>query len=459
MINPNGNDPHSTIAVEEPPVHEQVEETTPTIVKQLFATRKQRPGQPQQNKIILIAGGAVAVALLLFVFSAAPSRKHGVGKGKLDILTKATPKKQVNSDDSDEQKSLFPIVESTPPRPAAGISNDGQIGEQDLEHMAKRAPQPKIRNYPQPSVRNYPQPASPEVGSLGAIPPFDQGTTAWQAPPYQPGNAPAESSNSAPKAEREFLPSLVFARKLAPTTTSASSTSVIVNDAPTLGLPIGTRLRARLESAASTAVSTPVIAVIEYNYENDGEIVVPAGTKIFGRIQEADRTGYLGIKFNSLLMPDGATLALDAVGTNLDLGPLRGKVEGKNSGKNALVRSLSGVGEVAALVVGRSGSMNQPFSEGDMVRERVSSNIGQSADQEVMRLAVAEHIVVSVPANTPIYVVLEKTTKAVPETQTLRTGAADSARGTDNAESLRQLLQLQRELNQSAELNPKQTEP
>lgn len=457
MIHSNGNDPHSTITLEEPPASEQVEEAKPTIAK-LFATRKLQPAQPQQNKIILIAGGAVAVALLLFVFSAAPTRKHGLSKGKLDTLTKAAPKKQLNSDDSDEQKSLFPIVESTPPRPAAGTSNEGQIGEQDLEHMGKHVPQAKIRSYPQSSVRNYPQPAAPEVGSLGAIPPFDQGTTAWQAPPYQPGNAPPEASNTAPKADRE-LPSLVFVQKLAPTTSSASSTSAIVNDAPTLGLPIGTRLRARLESAASTAVSTPVIAVIEYNYEKDGEIVVPAGTKVLGRIQEADRTGYLGIKFNSLLMPDGAMLALDAVGTRLDLGPLRGKVEGKNSGKNALIRSLSGVGEVAALVAGRSGNMNQPFSEGDMVRERVSSNIGQSADQEVMRLAVTEHIVVSVPANTPIYVVLEKTTKPVPETQTLRTGAPDSARGTDSAESLRQLLQLQRELNQSAELNPKQTEP
>ena len=135
-MNSNGNDPHSTIALEEAPVHDQVEEPKPTLATQLFATRKQRPTQPQQNKIILIAGGAIAVALLLFVFSAAPTRKHGVGKGKLDILTKAAPKKQVNSDDSDEQKSLFPIVESTPPKPAAGTSNEGQIGEQDLEHLA-----------------------------------------------------------------------------------------------------------------------------------------------------------------------------------------------------------------------------------------------------------------------------------------------------------------------------------
>jgi hypothetical protein len=46
-----------------------------------------------------------------------------------------------------------------------------------------------------------------------------------------------------------------------------------------LGLSTGTRLRARLESAASTAVRAPVLAVIEYTYEREGQIIVPAGAK------------------------------------------------------------------------------------------------------------------------------------------------------------------------------------
>jgi hypothetical protein len=433
------------MALEEPKAPEQVEEPQPTIAKQLFVTRKARSAQsPQQNKIILIAGGAVAVALLLFVFSSAPTQKHTVNKGRLDILSKAVQKKQA-VDDSDEQKSLFPIVESTPPRPAAGMSND-QIGEQDLEHMAKRAPQPKIRSYGQPTA--------PQAGSLGAIPPFDQATP-WQAPPYQPTNASEPAGNNVPKIDHEHLPSLVFVRKVVPSSPSESTKTSTVDDTEALGLPVGTRLRARLESAASTAVSTPVIAVIEYNYESNGEIVVPAGSKVFGRIEQADRSGYLSIKFNSLLMPDAASVPVEAVATDLNLGPLRGKVQGKNSGKNALVRSLSGMGEVASLVVGRSGSINQAFSEGDLIRERVSTNIGESADQEVMRLSMTQHIVVSVPANTPIYVVLEKTTKPLPEAQSPRTASLNSTRSSESADSLRQLLQLQRELNQSSEDNPK----
>jgi hypothetical protein len=219
-----------------------------------------------------------------------------------------------------------------------------------------------------------------------------------------------------------------------------------------IGLPIGTRLRARLESAASTALKAPVIAVIEYNYTKDGEIVVPAGTKAFGRIEQADRSGYMSIRFDSLLMPDGSRCDIDAVATNLKLGPLRGKVEGKHTGKNVLVRSLSGIGEVGALVVGRSGSINQPFSEGDLLRERVSNNIGESADQTLLGLAVTEHVIVSIFADTPVYLVLDRNAKQAAISQPALHPGQPNPSNPNSVESLRQLLQLQRELNQSVDV-------
>jgi hypothetical protein len=55
-------------------------------------------------------------------------------------------------------------------------------------------------------------------------------------------------------------------------------------------LPPGTRLVARLESAVSTRVKEPVVAVIEYNFERGGEIVVPAGAKAIGQLRQADRS-------------------------------------------------------------------------------------------------------------------------------------------------------------------------
>jgi len=130
----------------------------------------------------------------------------------------------------------------------------------------------------------------------------------------------------------------------------------------------------------------------------------------------------------------------------LSLHALLRDVEGKHTGKNVLVRSFAGVGEVAAALVGR-GNLNQPLSEGDLLRERVSNNIGQASAQTVANLALTERIVVSVPADTEIYVILQKTAKENAQPPRIQ---SSSASGQVNIEELRQLMQLQRELNQSA---------
>jgi len=193
------------------------------------------------------------------------------------------------------------------------------------------------------------------------------------------------------------------------------------------------------------------VAVIEYNYEQSGEIVIPAGAKAFGHLEAADRSGYVGIRFDSLMMPDGSSVSLEAAATDLQLRPLRGTVEGKHTGKNVLVRSFAGVGEIAATLVGR-GSLNQPLSEGDLLRERVSNNIGQASDQTVASLALTEHIVVSVAADTEIYVILQKPAKE--NIQSPRAQLPPQTASHPSIDELRQLMQLQRELNQTAAATP-----
>jgi hypothetical protein len=89
------------------------------------------------------------------------------------------------------------------------------------------------------------------------------------------------------------------------------------------------------------------------------------------------------------------------------------------------------------------------LSEGDLVRERLGTNIGESADQEIARLNLTERIVVSVDANTPIYVVLDRGTK-----QTSARADHGPVSTTQNLDSLRQMLQLQRELTLNAEPSP-----
>ncbi len=336
-------------------------------------------------------------------------------------------------------RSLFPITDSG--RPSAKEAHEGFLNEKDLERSVTR------RSHPS-SIQTAPSNAP---GSLGSIPPFGPDQQGWQAPPYQAGTvAIGPDGTDLGKAERDAMEksSLVYVRNTSATHTDSQTRErlSIATQEIGLGLDAGTRLRARLESAASTAVRAPVLAVVEYTYERDGQIIVPAGAKAVGRIQEADRSGYVRIQFESLMMPDGATVPIQAVASDLDMRPLKGKVEGKNTGKNVLVRSLSGIGEAGALLLGR-GSLGQPLSAPDLMRERVSNNIGEASDEEISRMAITSRIVVTVSAGTPIYVVFEQTPKG--EATSAQPRARSSQSQSTNAEELRQLLQLKRELNSS----------
>jgi transcriptional regulator with AAA-type ATPase domain len=103
-----------------------------------------------------------------------------------------------------------------------------------------------------------------------------------------------------------------------------------------------------------------------------------------------------------------------------------------------------------AMLVGQ-GSLNQPLNESDLMRERVSNNVGE-LDEEVSRLAITQHVVVTISADTPIYVVLEQTPK--PNQGSLQPSARSvSTSNSANAAQLRQLLQLQQELNQTSTSN------
>ena len=413
-------------AVSSPPPTETV--NTP------YVPQKEKPKSAlKDNAGILAIGAGLVVVILLLAFQGI---SHQYLPAKQAPATKSSPSQTQSASSDHSPASITPIMETS--RTPAQETDGTQISPDQIAHTAAKAPKP-----------------SPGK-DLASVAPFNAAQQ-WQPAPYRPQAQPANNTeppaaspiNNNARGERDSLDkaSLVFVRNAsASAAISRAQTTVIAPDLG-IGLAPGTRLRARLEAAVSTAVRTPVVAVIEYNYEQNGEIVVPAGAKAFGHLEAADRSGYLGIHFDSLLMPDGSTVALEAAATDLQLQPLRGKVEGKHTDKNILVRSFAGVGEIAATLVGR-GSLNQPLSEGDLLRERVTNNIGQASDQTVANLALTEHIIVSVPADTEIYVVLQKPVKQVVE-QSQTQPQTSQAVSQPNIEELRQLLQLQREMNQS----------
>jgi hypothetical protein len=205
---------------------------------------------------------------------------------------------------------------------------------------------------------------------------------------------------------------------------------------------------ARLESAATTAVDTPVVASIEYNYERGGMTVVPAGTKAIGDVQQASAEGHLDIRFHTLQMPNGRTQAIEGTAMALDYRLLKGDVSGKNTFRRVLSRTLSGVGTVAAYVVGAGGAgLGRSITGETLLRDRIASNIALAGEQELANAAYTQNIAVTVPANTRFYVVLQKAA----ETED-GTGGSTAAAMTQQAEiptvqELRELMELRREIN------------
>jgi hypothetical protein len=390
------------------------------------------------KRVLLLAVGAVVFMLILALAFNGLINSSSMQKKLMAPRSKKEPAKSNTSSGPTDAASVAPILDA-----GHVLAQDTDAGRVTAELVGQTAKK---------------QPKSATPTTLGGVKPFETPQT-WQPPAYQPGTQPFEPASgetgretAEARSERNLMdkPSLVFVKSNAFPSTRGGSSETVAPLELGIGLSPGTRLRARLESAVSTAVRTPVVAVIEYNYEQNGEIVVPAGAKAFGHLEAADRSGYIGIRFDSLLLPDGSSVGVEAAATDLQLRPLRGKVEGKNAGKNILVRSVGGVGEIAATLVGR-GNLNQPLSEGDLLRERVSNNIGQASDQAVANLAITERIVVSVPAGTELYVVLQKATKERVATAQDKAQEKPGA-GATSLDELRQLLQLQRELNQSVTL-------
>ena len=100
-----------------------------------------------------------------------------------------------------------------------------------------------------------------------------------------------------------------------------------------LGLAPGYHVAARLESMATTAVHAPVVAVIEYNYERDGEVIVPAGAvrydtmTVGGRFME---------RFLAELHFDTFFLGADAIDLRLGLSTFNEEEAQKNA---AMIRA------------------------------------------------------------------------------------------------------------------------
>jgi hypothetical protein len=451
---------------EEPPEIDEDEGVRPrqslgSILREVFS--KGRPhtpvtkrdlGQDRSRALMLLIGGVVgSVLLFLGIFSTPPAKLSRVERdraqpnlGRPDStpaakLASVTPllSAELHSDDSGRGGLSAADIQNTSQRASVGYDPEEEdapftgIFEDQRRTSAAYDPLIAYRRNDVKDARSY----------AYGVPAVNTGLPATPVTTLQPQVAVTGVMSKS---------SIVFVRTTGATGQPGTSSVVSsVFDKQTLLAP-GSRLIARLESAVTSALKAPVVAAIEYNYERDGVIVVPAGTKAIGELQQASINGYVGITFHTLQMPDGRNEQIEAMAMDLRNEPLKGKVTGTNKGRKFLTRTLSGVGTIAAYVVGAGGSgLGQAITGETLLRDRLASNIASAGEQELTNAAYSQNIVVTVPAQTRLYIVFRKA--AVESIE--RNVVSNPIRGTGpeipTAQELRELMDLRREINRMYE--------
>jgi type IV secretory pathway VirB10-like protein len=445
-LNPTPASPEMEIANEEPAPEETSKGNWREAFRAAFdrARRQQKPAESRQElgrdkskSLFLLVGACVALLLLFFGVFSHPKKKIALPgenpRGEASLGRKVTP----------GQENLDPTKAATPMLSADVRSTDpalaGQLTPEDIDRTSRTGMAPR------PTAANTTASKPAQDYALSKVdfsdPSVGRGTTIPNPP-----SPPASDSTADLK-----KPSLVFVR-------STEIKPALRPNSPeetdeTLALAAGTRLVARLQTPASSAVAAPVVAVIEYNYERNGQIVLAAGSKVFGRLTQVNPSGYVGIQFSQVEMPDGTTEKIDASAMSLNFGPLKGDVSGKKTGTRFLVRTLTGMGTIASYLVGPQGSTSSGLiSPNTLMRERLADNVATAGQEELNGLAFNQNLVVTLPGNTRFYIVVQKPSSdhmgTTSGTRNTGTSTASFTGGVPTLEELRQLMQLRSEINE-----------
>ena len=405
------------------------------------AESRQELGRDKSKSLFLLVGVCVALLLLFLGIFSRPKQKMSLPgenpRGEASLGRKVTP----GQENSDPTKSATPMLSADVRSPDPALA--GQLTPEDIGRTSRTG------MVPRPTAATAATTKPPQDYALSKVdfsdPSVGQGTTTPNPPSAPSPQAPSDSSSELKK------PSLVFVR-------SAEIKPTLKPNLPddteeTLSLAAGTRLVARLQTPVSSAVTAPVVAVVEYNYERNGQIVLAAGAKVLGRLTQVNPSGYVGIQFSRVEMPDGTTEKIDASAMSLNFGPLKGDVSGKKTGTKFLVRSLTGMGTIASYVVGPQGSTSAGLiSPNTLMRERLADNVATAGQEELNGLAFNQNLVVTLPGNTRFYIVVQKTSAdrggATSGARSTGTSTAGFTGGVPSLEELRQLMQLRSEINE-----------
>ena len=350
------------------------------------------------NRKALMLGGIllIAVAFFLFVQAFGGPKKHA------NRTATKTMTQEAASDAARPKGSLAPGMD---PIHIDDDQKSGRVQPSDIDRTRAAKPDPSTSTGAASLTQTTPKPLPGQSRPLGSVPAFNETQQHFEEPaPYGAPKPAQQSAAQEEQKEKQSLrqPSLVYVRTVQKGE-SAFNRSTAREIDETFSLPEGTRVQAHLQTQISSAFEPTVVAVIENTYAVGERVLVPAGSYAIGKLTNATPSGEVEIRFTEIQLAKGGRKKISAIATGLDLGPIKGEVYGRHGGRNFLVRAGTGIASTATTLVGAN--VNGAYSPNDQIRQRAAQNIGTAGDNELRGLNENSRVIVSVPADTKLYIV------------------------------------------------------
>lgn len=218
-------------------------------------------------------------------------------------------------------------------------------------------------------------------------------------PPAQPGVQSGASALA--------TPATVFVVDSAANPVPKLGVKTQASPQPVLQLPVGTEIVAHTTNAISSGLESPVVAVVERAVQLGNNVIIPEGSHVIGHTAGAVKDR-VNVRFTSVVLPNDSEMAISGLALMKDgSAGLVGKVKGKG---NPVLAGAARVGTGAAVVATEfagQGSLNQPFSQGDYLRNQMAAEAASQGSQFSNRWQQPMSTpIVAVDANQPITIFL-----------------------------------------------------
>ena len=174
-----------------------------------------------------------------------------------------------------------------------------------------------------------------------------------------------------------------------------------------LQLPAGTEIIAHTTNAISSGLESPVVAVVDRPVQLGNTTAIPEGARVIGQTAGVVKNR-VNVRFTSVVLPNEREMPISGLALMKDgSAGLVGKVKGKH---NPVLAGAARIGTGAAVVATEfagQGSMDQPFSQGDYLRNQMATEVASQGSQLSNRWQQPFGVpIVAVNANQPITIFL-----------------------------------------------------